>query len=383
MGTIEIFDSIEKFSAGEWDALCANWPSSNRAWHALIERTAAFAPRPRYFALHGPEGLRAAAACYELADLAPRASGGLLDPSRWKQLATRCGLSLLPALLIGPLGWRGRHLIVSDALGPAERAAACAELMDAIERYADERGLPLALRDVPADETELVALLDARGYRRVPCEPLAYLDVQWDSFEEYVSWLWETRGRNAGRNVRHEVNRFRKAGLVIREVQDVERFGPRMHALADAHYRRLNGRPLPFSPDHFVEAKRLYGDQVRFDGMFAAGGDDELLGMSMRIGHDEAMIAVHLAIDPQLLRRDGAFFALAFYHPIADAIDAGTRRIFYGRLNYQAKIARGCAVGDAYFCFRARGLRKLLTLPALIWSGRQALRAAPQQRGES
>ena len=106
-----------------------------------------------------------------------------------------------------------------------------------MEALADELRLPLHLPRVLDEDRPICTLLEQRGYHRTAHDPVARLDIAWDSFEGYLASLT----RNARSAARGELRRNREAGVAIGEIDDLAACADRLHQLLDDHNRRLNG----------------------------------------------------------------------------------------------------------------------------------------------
>lgn len=76
------------------------------------------------------------------------------------------------------------------------------------------------------------------------------LDVRWQSFEQYVTELKKLHFKTA-RGIHRELNKFRRSGLAIWRLQDCTSVSGQLHAVVDAHYRRLNASPFQFQSRFF------------------------------------------------------------------------------------------------------------------------------------
>lgn len=311
------------------------------AWLGAVE---AGVPSVTPHLVEAPAGT---AVCYQAGDFR---SG--LDPTsyllgRLGPFARRLGLSLLPALVCAPYRGHTGHLFGHD------RAA----LLDRVEALAGRLGLPVHVPRVLDEDEELCRLLVARGYNRTAQEPLAVIDIRWDSFEGYVASL----RRNARSNARIELRRNRDAGVLIRELDDVAARAQRIHELVNGHNLRRNGVGVPFGPAFLPALKSALDDRAVFYGAFRGR---ELVGVSVLLHQTDTSAVPFIGLDER--RGEFTYFNLAFYRPIADVIAAGRRRLFMGTMLYEMKARRGCRVLPTSFFHRGASLAGHLAARPLL-----------------
>jgi Acetyltransferase (GNAT) domain len=298
------------------------------AWLRAVEQAG-----PKSVIPHLVEAPRGTAVCFEAGDFR---SG--LDPTtyllgRLAPLARRLRLSLLPALVCAPYRGHMGHLPCRD------RAA----LLDYVEALADRLGLPIHFPRVLDEDEEFCRLLIARGYNRTAHEPVAMIDVVWDSSDDYLASL----RRSARSNAKTELRRNRIAGVSICEIDDVASSAERIHQLVNDHNVRRNGVGVPFGPAFLPALKASLSDRAVFYGAIHAG---ELVGISVALHQADTVMMPFIGLDER--RGEFTYFNLAFYRPIADAIAAGRRRLFLGTMLYEMKARRGCRILPTSFFHR-------------------------------
>ncbi|MFL5336421.1 MAG: GNAT family N-acetyltransferase [Geminicoccaceae bacterium] len=315
-----------------WDRLAGAHAIASHDWLTAIERASIPGLTPDYPSL--PDGA-GAAVCYEARD---RRCG--LDPTglllgRLAAPAERLGLSWLPALICAPYRGHFGHLLGSDP----------AAVLDRVEALADELGLPLHLPRVLDEDRRLCRLLGERGYHRTAHDPVARLDIAWDSFEGYLASLT----RNARSAARGELRRNREAGVAIREIDDPATCADRVHRLLDDHNRRLNGVGVPFGRNFLPTLKAALGSRAI---LYGAWRDDRLVGVAVVLRQGDTAYTPYIGLDQE--RGAFTYFNLACYRPIADAIPAGVRRFYFGTMLYAMKVRRGCRVLPTSHFYRGR-----------------------------
>lgn len=320
-----------------WNAIAGGSVATCHETLLAFEEANAGRVEPHYV-LVSRDGVLCGAAICQL-----RRPGGLssvpdqLLLGRLHPMASRLGVSFRPLLACG--GYRARH---SGIVG-SEPAA----VLDAVEALARRLGVGVLVECLTPDEAALRELLVERGYHGTLQHPVAWLDIGWHSFEGYVASLRRIH-RDQPSNVRREIAACRRAGIEIRELDEIEPMAARLYELADGHSRRLNGTGLPYGPELFPRLKARLGKRCLVYGAFA---DARLVGFSLILRDRRIAYGVHVGVEPRP-RVERTYFNLNYYRPIADAIAAGLERIDYGTLLYAAKRHRGCRIVPAELFWR-------------------------------
>lgn len=323
---------------------------ASHGWLETLENTFAVDCRPRYVVLRDRNKLIAGTVCY-LPESASQVPG--LDDilfGRLKPLARKCGLSFLPSLICGPMNCVGKHLLLDNSLVGKPRELAIRQLLDALEHIASTEAVSLYFWNLFDDEKEILESLEDRGYRKTRVFPACYLDIDWSSFDEYISYL-KTFSKNAAKQVRQDLNRNQKAGVRIERIRDVAPYQARLFELADAHWFKYNLMRYPYRPDFFSKVLETLGEGGALYGAFKAS---TLIGFLLLVRQDDTSYALEVGIDHELSQRDATYFNVAFYTPIRDAIDARTKKLYFGRGLPEPKMRRGCRRKNAYLYYRAR-----------------------------
>ncbi len=305
--------------------------------------------RPVYLTARRGERLAAIAAAHEY-----RSTADVFTPDhtllrRFRKPAVAAGLSFLPALVCGPPKAPGRHVRVDATLSAAERERVTEAVVAAIEAEAARRKGNVIWRDLLEDEAPLIGLLRRRGYRIVPTPRVAILDLPPGGFDGYLARL-RTRSRNAACQVRRDLRRLGESGASIRELEDVASRAGDLGALAEKHYRRLNGKAFPYTGDLFEKLVRHQGSAVRAFGAFRG---PDMVGFTLLLHGQSTAHSMFGGIDRSLPGSKAAHFPLHFYTPIRVAIEAGLERIDYGKQSLEGKLRRGCRLAPTHLAFRS------------------------------
>ena len=224
-------------------------------------------------------------------------------------------------------------------------------LFDGIEHEASKYKLPVAFVNVMNHESELMEMLSGRRYNKSVHIPLNFMDVKWSSFDGYLRYLGGISA-SARKNVRNEINRNRKGGTVVKELQETGPCNERLSELLNTHSFKLNGRPFGFSKDFFCELKSNLGSDASVYVSLKAG---ILTGVSVDLWWNGTLHGLVVGVDPNLSENDFTYFNLAYYRQIMDAIQKQTKRLYYGRGAYEAKIRRGFKTTDLHIYYKMSG----------------------------
>jgi predicted N-acyltransferase len=361
MISIEQVESLAHVDASEWDQLAGGSVVASYGWLRTVEETRRSAVSSRYILGRTSAGLAGAVACTIEEDARNSSVNGLLF-GRLAKAAQRLHLGAVPCLLCGAGVGAGEPVLVRAGATAQERQQVTATLVRAIEETAREKGWTICFRQVRRVMSPLVEVLTNRGYLRGSELPTACLelDPDWRSFADFRRHLKKTHPRTAT-NINGELNRAKRAGLVIEQLNQPAPYRERLHRLLDGHYARLNGEPFPFRADFFEQLKARLGDRaVIYVARIGAG----LVGVQVQLRGGGEVVLPMIGIDHDSGRAAAAYFNLGYNRPIEDSIAAGQRRIYFGKLAYDGKAHRGCSAVETDCYLR-------------VWSGfqEQVLRA--------
>lgn len=380
MTDTELFDTIAHVDPGEWEELAKGNVTAGHAWLRLVEDTSLEQRQCR--CLLAREGSRLQAAIF-FWDHLTTDSRNTLDYvlfGRLDGMAGFLGLTALPAFVANEASGHHQTVLFRDDLSGADRCRLLSRMLDVLENTAALKNRTICFRGIPADDADLAAVFSSRRYLSSPELPVCCLDIRWESFGEYLRWLRKQHHRTE-RNIHREINMSRRAGITIQRLDEPSAVSGRLHALADSHYRRLNGRPFPFQPRFFEQVKARLGDKAV---IYAAVREGLILGVQVRLSSDGHATVPIIGIDPENTRKDAVYFNLGYNNTIRDAIEEGLRRVRLGTLVYDVKIRRGCRLSWTHLYLRPRnGFRGRLMRYLMIvrtWRIRRMLSSIPGDR---
>jgi len=355
MISIEQIESITQIDASEWDQLAGRRVLASYGWLRTMLDTQCSPNSPRYFLARTAAGLVGAVVC-ELHDSSSTSDMRALLFGRLGKPAACLSLSPLPSLVCGArIGMLEPILVRGDITGE-DRERVTLKLVQAVEETARGNGWTVCFRGVSPrrspgiDHSLIVEVLANRGYLRSPELPAASLELcpGWRCFADFRRHLKKTHPRTAT-NLNVEINRAKRNGLVIEQLDNPEPHSDRLHHLMDSHYRRLNRQPFMFRPEFFDRLKARLGERAV---IYVARIGTTIIGASIALRDDDEVFFPMIGVDHDSSRLAAVYFNLGYNRPIEDSIAAGHRRIYFGKSAYDTKARRGCIRVETDFYLR-------------------------------
>jgi predicted N-acyltransferase len=346
---VEITDSIRAFPDMEWDGLAGDDIMSSYGWLRTVEETYTGGMTPVYLAVRQNGRMVAATVAYRI--VRPKTNSNLDSVlfGRHASLARTLGLTFMPVLECAPYRNYGKHFLMDERLDASHCHHAMYALLSAMEHYAVGNNMALCFNRVMDTEHQLMVLLGANGYHQTLTFPTNYLDIHWKDFTGYVNAV-RKESLNNKKNIKKEINRLKRAGVVIEEMKRLGGDEPRLFELLELNCRKHNQHPLPFKNGFLKKLKQRLGDEL---SIYISRKQGNITGVSLmfRRGH-EAFLSM-VGVDYTLARNDGTYFNLTFYPPIEEATRAGVRRLHLGNGQYQTKQRRGCKTSPCYLYYKS------------------------------
>jgi predicted N-acyltransferase len=348
MHTVKIEQSIDDVPPREWDALTDSNIFASYGWLRTVEQTYIGDDTPRYILIHDSEGLAGAAICYIVTQ--PGQIHTLDDTlfGRLSKYTSQVGLSFLPSLICCPNSCYGQHFLVRRLHDARKTQAIMNALIETIETLASEHKLSIAFPNMMSHEIDLVRLLQQRGYVQTLGLPLSSMAIRWQSFDDYLAHLKRTSS-NVVKSIRREMNKNRKEGVTIEALDELNGREDRLYELISRHYTRHNVKPFPFKKGYFRALLENLGHEVV---IYVARKRNDLIGVCLVFTKEQTSHMRMIAIDHRMAGNDFTYFNLAYYRPIADAIQSGTRILYGGQAMYETKTRRGFKLRDTYIFYK-------------------------------
>jgi len=157
--------------------------------------------------------------------------------------------------------------------------------------------------------------------------PLCYLDIHWNSFNDYKAHI-RSVSKNSWKSIKREMNKSKREGVLIRQLENVDFCEDRLDELVNMNINAYNRLPFMFSKAFYKRLKENLGNDAT---IYVAVKEGCITGVSISISKD-GMISVPIAgVDHGMSGNDFTYFNITYYRPIMDAISSGKTRMNYGR----------------------------------------------------
>ncbi len=354
-----IFSSVTEAREASWNDVVGATPTAQYGSLKTFESTSALGTRPIYFALGGVESPTAVAIGYLATEKSHYAKLARPLLGRATRLAPALARMLGPTLFLALRPSYGAPILADSRRSRGERESLLNELCKAIEGYADEQGLTLAVVGTTSRDQAINNVLRSRDFQETQSYPTAELEVSWNSWDGYLMHLNAKRRRT----VRRESTVFDGSGCNIRTLGPSEPLPNNLYTLFQEHYQRKNTRPAAYNENFLGDLRRNLPDNSR---IYVAELDDRTVGFLVALWKDHTAAAVFIGIG-QDARAQNIFAYFNFiYELVRDAPALGLKRINFGSTAYDAKRLRGCTISPACLFLRpASRLARLVGRPAM------------------
>jgi predicted N-acyltransferase len=268
------------------------------------------------------------------------------------------------------------YAIMSEPLGETGTlsAALLHRVFEALEASADaDRAKAVVWPAVDPASAPVLQVALERGYTAVYAGSTARIEVEWDSFEDYLS----SRSKNVRRTIKADLASIRAAGLHTAFESDFADAVPAMDALYREAFRRRNLREAPVHPNIFAELSQRpctgMRAQLTWDGTRLVGSSLNLMTPELLEGTFTAFSAEH--------RHGPAYYNDLCYEPIRVACREGIAAIDLGATALYTKVLRGAVLrprltlirGTTPLRHQALGALGRLVARRTLWKERRAL----------
>jgi predicted N-acyltransferase len=330
---------ISRIDESDWAQLSEAQLYASYGWLQVVEETIRGGASPRYFLLYRDGRLLAAAICYEIRSAGESHVVDSLVFGRLTRVFNRAGLSICPALLCGPLVGHGSYVLWNPSIAEPDRARMLSQLVGELRDYASAQRLSLLFTKLPPDEARILEPALGDGTYRSLNLPVSYIDIEWDSFSNYLAGL-SASGKNMPTKVRREVKAATKTQMQCVSPGDVRNDWRTIQGLWQQTHERHTWAPSSYKADFLASLARFCPDVSILN---LARMNDSLLGAALllRSGTSAAGPAIGIS-DDEHARKSFIYFSLAIYEPVRFAVENGLRRVYLGASSYELKRRRGC-----------------------------------------
>ncbi len=342
-----IYNSIKEIKKDEWDYLTENNVYMSYEFFKTFEETTVFPLQPYYITITSDENILAASAFY----FEPQNSTRILDSvllGRLAKTGLKKKITFLPSSICNRQRGHGTHFVFSPNINYDQMIFLQEILIDVIEKTAREKKTSVSFLNVTLDQKALRNSLRKRGYSSTYDLPSNFIDVKWSSFEGYKKYLSE-KYPNMIKSIRHELNRNKKAGVVIKEEQITAANEKRFIELLKMNHFKHNSYRFYLKENYFKKIKEIFGRDAI---IFTAQKDGTIIGVCTILRKGEEVFFSSIGVDHGLSKKDFTFFNLGYYEPIKQMTKYNVKRIFFGRGLYKTKIKRGCNSEDMLIFYK-------------------------------
>jgi len=251
-------------------------------------------------------------------------------------------LVLMPQLLLGGRQTAHSRLLLAHGLSDDLRRQAVRAVLDRVDELGTEVGArALAFMFVDEDDP-LRGELTGRGYRSFLHASAGIMDIDFDSFNGYLSRFSAHRRKR----VRRELRSFSEAGVVFSDHplgEVIEQITPLGMAL-ESRYGAEGDTVAAFQA-----SLRVIDDAVGHSTVvLTAEQGGQIRGYVIAMRWRDALILRTAGFDYDFKGRLPLYYGVAFYHAVEYALTCGLRRIYYGIESTAAKESRGCRIVNEY-----------------------------------
>jgi predicted N-acyltransferase len=332
--------SIGDIARNSWDALASETPLADYDWLLTCEATEHLHRKVAYWWIRDEQGLVAAVAAYLATVAAPVRS---IDHHRYGHLVhvvrpIRQLLHSRPTLMCGAQMAPGNPILTRKGLSAEDYGTAVNRILDAIESHCRINQWNLLFYAMTETDRTLRNLFVNRPYLNASNLPNTLLDIRWNSWQDYLNHLKVTHPATE-KSIRMQVNRGRRDGVTIEELDDPTEFESEFYRILSEHFYRKNQSHISIEPEFLTAVKKNLGDRSL---IYVAKKNNRVIGVSTYIRNLTTMHWKFFGIATEFVRSSNSvYFNLAFHHPIEQACRAGCERVILGTLPYRVKLSRG------------------------------------------
>jgi predicted N-acyltransferase len=234
----------------------------------------------------------------------------------------------LRTLMLGCTAGEG-HLASSEHLSPAGVAEALAQGLIAKARALGAR--MIVLKEFPRRDRHDLRCFEREGFRRAPSMPMTTLDIDYDSFDDYMK---KALSGNARCHLRKKFRATENSNLKMTVTDNAASFIDEIYLLYLQTYERSNFHFEKLTKDYFRRLGCEMGDKTRF---FIWYRGNTLMAFSLCMVEGDDIFGEYIGLDYDFA------LDLHLYHYISRdiirwAISHGYKRFRSSALNYDPKL---------------------------------------------
>ncbi len=249
---------------------------------------------------------------------------------------------LMPSLLLGGRHTSHSRLLLAPGLSEAARQEATDALLDEAGRLGRDLGArSLAFMFVDEDD-RLRDDLAQRGYLAFLHATAGVMDIDFATFDEYLSRFSPHRRRRIGKELRS----FAEAGVVFSHHplgEVIEEITPLGMAL---EYRYgVDGDTVAAAQKSLQIVSAAFGERAV---ALTAEQDGKIRGYVLAVRWNDVLVLRSAGFDYDYKGRLPLYYGVVFYNVVEYALASAVRRVLYSIESAEAKKSRGCRIIDEY-----------------------------------
>jgi predicted N-acyltransferase len=229
-----------------------------------------------------------------------------------------------------------------------KQRSAIKALLEAVEKEALARKLSIVFHRVMDIEKELINILINKKYYQTIGAPLNYMDINWVSFDKYLQQI-KSMSKKRFKNIRYEINKSKREGVVIRKLSDIRGHEERIYQLLKGNHEKHNNSNFPFNKDFLLHIKENFRDDAVF---YIASKNKQIVGANLLLKRKTTGFCSFVGVDHEMAGNDFTYFNLTYYQRVSYAIRNNIRKLYYGNALYEMKRKRGCKISRTQIFYK-------------------------------
>jgi predicted N-acyltransferase len=242
-----------------------------------------------------------------------------------------------PILLGGASAGFVNEVLIDPALERRDKESVLAALLKAFADLADKLGARSSalMYLTPQAVSEVAPLLDSDDAEVLTVGADTRIDVQWQSFDDYLSWLSSKRRYT----IRREIAQFESAGYTVTTGRLSDWYEQAGLLLANLQRKYGSGPQDTAFWVTYLERQAAELDDVSL--LFLCHSKGDVVAFSLLYEWEGGLYGRACGFDYDRAGSNAEYFNLAYYLPLRHAISRGFNVLHLGMGSYEAKTLRG------------------------------------------
>lgn len=367
---IVIADSITELSRDDWSSLTENDVYGQYGWLRTVETAIRDASQPKYFFLYRDGNPLVAAALYghTRRDMSGRL-GDLLF-GRAAEVIRKLRLAPGRTMYCGPLIGQGRHVFWNKQYGPEHASISIRAMLEVLNNQFTVDKVPVVFGRTPEDEPDLLRELRDFGCIESCTWPISYIDLKWDSFDDYVKSLSGV-SKNMSTKARREISAPAKRGVRIQSLSTFSSNAEKIDRLFLQNQSKHATEPPAFERS-FVDSLAEYNSGQSVMNIAETDDGSQFLGCALLLRAGTSAAGPLIGVENDNLNRKAfTYFNLSLYTPVRYCLQHNISRLYLGSGLARMKQKRGCGQMNVYVFALAAPVFPRLAWRCWMWLHRR------------